>query len=113
MGRALDTAVLAAAISVAACGSGDEGHTPTAAERCQTFVDAYCGKEAECVSPTDRARTYDDCEFVFWVDFDCQTVRGIGPTYGLCLRDIAGLACPSNSESALPFPDTCQGILLE
>jgi hypothetical protein len=115
MGRALDTMLMAVAISVAGCGgSDDEGHIQTAAERCQNFVDAYCTKEAECVYPTDRARTYDDCEFVFWVNFDCSAVRGVGPTYGLCLREISQISCASlDPESGLPLPSSCQGVVLK
>jgi hypothetical protein len=111
MGRALDM-VLAVAISITGCGGGDDGHTLTPAEACQNFVDTRCNKEAECVVPTDRARTREDCEFGFFVQVDCSTVRGIGPTYSLCLRDTAQLSCVSYTpDLGLPFPDSCQGIL--
>jgi hypothetical protein len=109
MGRALDM-VLAVAISVTGCGSGDDGHTPTPPEACQNFVDAVCNKEAECAVPTDRARTREDCEFVFRVQVDCSTVRGIGPTYGICLRDIEQIPCASFDPSN-DLPDSCHGIM--
>jgi hypothetical protein len=113
MGRALDM-VLAVAISVMGCGSGDDGHTLTPPEACQNFVDARCNKEAECAFPTDQARVREDCEFVFFVEFDCSTVRGIGPTYMMCLSETAQLSCGSNDpDGGLPFPDSCQGILLQ
>jgi hypothetical protein len=111
MGRVIDVVLVLVAIPLAGCGSGNDGPAPvTPPEACQNVVDALCNKEAECAVPTDRARTREDCEFFFWVQVDCSTVRGIGPTYAICLRDIAQISCASFDPNSGP-PDSCHGIM--
>lgn len=92
-----------------ACGE-DDAPQADPEQRCRDFVDAWCNKNTECARPTDRARVKEDCRFFLGVDIDCREVKEVSASYSSCIQDITRTPCVP--PSAVPFPETCRGVLL-
>ncbi len=120
MGRVANQVLVAVALSLGACGGGDDpparATTPPVSppEGCQAFVDLYCDQIAECVVSTERARMFDDCEFAFQINFDCSEVQELGDNYSRCMRETRQLSCAAyDPEEGMPLPSSCQGIFVK
>lgn len=103
-------AVTAASVLLCACGSGPKS-AASPLEQCSEFVDAWCGKQAECVAPSDRARSTKDCEFSFEVYEPCEEISGVARSLDDCLGAVSALDCQGYDPSkGLQMPEPCHGL---
>jgi hypothetical protein len=112
MGRLVQwPGVAAVLLAMMACGDDPQSSPSNPHQDCRDFIDAWCNKNAECVLPSERARTLEDCHFVVELDVDCNRVVEVSASYGACMNAIVQTSCGSNGSVALPT--TCRGVLLK
>jgi hypothetical protein len=103
-------AFIVTAWSTTITGCGDDEEPPDPRQQCQSFLNAWCNKNASCAPPTDRARVLEDCWFTIELDIQCENITAIGVTYPDCMNGVSSAACLP--EGGVEFPGLCTGILI-
>jgi hypothetical protein len=98
------------ALALVACGEDESTPPPDPRRSCQDFVGVWCNKNAECVSPSERARVREDCQFVLELDVDCDQIVQVSAGYSQCMAALAQSTCVPPDR--ISFPSTCNGVLI-
>jgi len=92
----------------------------TPPEECEAFLDAYCGRTADCIAQngTDPGVSAADekqaCIASAKQNLSCGQAVAVGPSYNQCLADVKKIDC--SIVAALPaqgdaLPTTCEGVI--
>lgn len=84
------------------------GCAPSPAEQCDTFVDTFCAKVAECTGTSANK-----CVAEASTALACSRAVDVTDSYDACLNDLDREPCTAFIQNGAPvLPADCKGVIL-
>jgi hypothetical protein len=107
--RRCSALVLGAYLVVTACGSADDEHGKSPAEKCEQLLALSCQRTDECGSSS-----YDECIETVTASIPCQKVTSVRDTFDACIDDLGSATCDllyPDGGTTLDLPLNCLEVL--
>lgn len=107
-------------VFIAGCSSDPEEPTPSPKARCETLIDTYCARSADCAvsegiaSKSERDSNYQNCLSSERMELPCEKVTEISGTYDQCIGALRKTACQTflltSMTGMAALPSDCDGV---